>query len=118
VHNDLRFGAVAGLLGGASIMILFFVYDVLFFTPLATPDFLSDLLLGREALAADIAVRLRAVRIVIFTVVHLAAFTALGIVLANLFRVSGVRKSLLLGGAVWPLRLHAPLPRRPASVRY
>jgi hypothetical protein len=98
VHNDLRFGAVAGLLGGASIMILFFVYDVLFFTPLATPDFLSDLLLGREALAADIAVRLRAVRIAIFTVVHLAAFTALGIVLANLFRISGVRKSLLLGG--------------------
>jgi hypothetical protein len=85
-------------------MILFFVYDALFFGPLATPDFLSEVLIGREALAADVAVRLRVVRIVIFTVLHLTAFTALGIVLANLFRMSGVRKTLLLGGCMASLR--------------
>jgi len=79
-------------------MILFLAYDALFFRPLATPDFLSEVLLGRGILATDIAARLRLVRIVMFTVLHLAAFTALGIVLANLFRMSGVRKRLLLGG--------------------
>lgn len=98
VHGDLRYGAVAGLLGGGSIMILFLVYDALFFEPFATPDFLSELLLGRDALATDIAARLRLVRIAMFTALHLGAFTALGIVLANLFRMSGVRKRLLLGG--------------------
>lgn len=98
VHNDLRYGAVAGLLGGGLIMIFFLVYDALFFRPLATPEFLSEVLLGRKTLAADIAARLRLVRIAVFTVLHMAAFTALGIVLANLFRMSGVRKRPLLGG--------------------
>lgn len=98
IHNDLRYGAIAGLLGGGLIMIFFLVYDALFFEPFATPDFLSEVLIGREALASDISARLRLVRIAMFTVLHLGAFTALGIVLANLFRLSGVRKRLLLGG--------------------
>jgi len=98
LSKDLRHGAVAGLLGGGSIMVLFLGYDALFFRPLATPDILSEALVGQEALALDFAVQLRAVRVVMFTVLHLAVFTGLGIMLTNLLRITGARESLLLGG--------------------
>ena len=96
--NDLLDGSVAGLLGGGTIVVLFLVFDTLLFTPLATPDFLAQGLLGRADLAAELSARLRIVRIGMFTGLHLFTFTALGIGLAVFFRMSGVRKTLLLGG--------------------
>ena len=99
LHNDLRHGAIAGLLGGVSIILLFSAYDALFFGPLTTPDRLSQSLLSIEDVAAGIGVRLSfVVRIGLFTVFHLGSFAVLGTVLANLFRMSGVRSRLLLGG--------------------
>jgi hypothetical protein len=98
LENDLLHGTVAGLLGGGSIMILFLGYDALSFGPLATPDHLSDSLLGQEAFGLDFTFQLRALRIMLFTVLHLAVFAGLGIVLTNLFRITGARESLLLGG--------------------
>ena len=97
LSKDLRYGAVAGLLGGVSIMILFLGYDALYFEPLATPDFLAEELIGQGAFALDLTHQLRLVRIGIFTVLHLAVFTGLGILLTALFHMTGARESLLLG---------------------
>lgn len=98
LHRDLRDGAVAGLLGGGSIMIFCLGYDALFFEPLATPNFLAEALIGRPALGLDLGVQLGIVRIMLFTVLHLAAFVGIGVLLAGLLRVTGARKSLLIGG--------------------
>ena len=98
LYSDLRDGAIAGLLGGGSIMVLSLLYDALLFTPLATPDFLAQALIGRAGPAADITAQLRLVRIAMFTVLHLAAFIFLGIVLVKFFRITNIRKTLLHGG--------------------
>ncbi|MFH1763135.1 MAG: hypothetical protein ABIF09_02985 [Gemmatimonadota bacterium] len=98
MHKDLRNGAVAGLLGGASIMILFLGYDAFSFGPLSTPDLLAEAITGQEILVLDFAAPLRVARIMMFTVLHLAVFSGLGIILTNLFRMTGARESLLLGG--------------------
>jgi len=98
LYKNLRHGAVAGLLGGGSIMILVLGSDTLFFRPLATPDLLAKALIGDNALGLDFAVQLRFVRIMMFTVLHLAVFTGLGILLTSLLRVTGARQSLLIGG--------------------
>jgi hypothetical protein len=98
LHKDLRYGAVAGLLGGGSIMVIFLGYDALFFEPLATPEFLSRALMGQDIFVLDFAGPLKAARILIFTVLHLSVFTGLGILLTNLLRVTRAPESLLLGG--------------------
>lgn len=98
VNQDLRHGVVAGLLGGALIMIFFRVYDGLLFEPLATPEFLAGELMGQEGLVGDLSVPLRALRIGVFTVLHLTVFSGLGILLLKLFRMTGARESMLGGG--------------------
>ena len=98
LRKDLRYGVLAGLLAGAAIMILFFFYDVLWFRPLATPDFLSNALLGGGDLSAETLIKLRSTRIVIFSILHLVAFTFLGILFARFFRFTQLRKTLLSGG--------------------
>lgn len=98
LHVDLRDGAIAGILGGGSIMILFLFHDMLLFKPLSTPNLLAQILIGREGLASDLADRLRFVQIGMFTVLHLSAFLLLGIALAKFFRITKIRKTLLSGG--------------------
>ena len=98
LHKDLGVGALAGLLAGAAIMILFFVYDVLWFRPLATPEFLSKALLGGGNLDAETLTSLRSSRIVIFSILHMVAFAFLGILFARFFRFTQLRKTLLSGG--------------------
>ncbi len=71
LHRDLRNGAVAGLLGGGSIMILFLAYDAFSFGPLATPDLLAEAITGQKILALDFPAPLRVARIMVFTVPHL-----------------------------------------------
>ena len=46
LRRDLRDGILAGVLAGGTLIIFFFGYDVLWFRPLATPDFLSGALFG------------------------------------------------------------------------
>ena len=98
LRKDLRYGVLAGVLAEAAIMILFFFYDVLWFRPLATPDFLSNALLGGWDLDAETLTKLRSTRIVIFSILHLVAFTFLGILFARFFRFTQLRKTLLSGG--------------------
>jgi hypothetical protein len=95
--RDYRDGAVAGLLAGTTLIVLFFVYDVLSFAPLATPDFLSGEILGSEDPGAELAPMLRTVRIAIFTLLHLAAFAFLGIGLARLHHFTQLKNAVLAG---------------------
>ena len=95
--RDYRDGAVAGLLAGTTLIVLFFVYDVLSFAPLATPDFLSGEFLGNEDPGGEYAPMLRTVRMVIFTFLHLAAFAFLGIALARLLHFAQLKKAVLAG---------------------
>jgi len=97
LSRDYRDGAVAGLLAGTTLIVLFFVYDVLSFAPLATPDFLSGKILGSEDPGAELAPMLRTVRIAIFTLLHLAAFAFLGIALARLLHFTQLKKAVLAG---------------------
>lgn len=98
-RHDLRHGAIAGLLGGGSIILLFSAFDWFFFGSFETADSLSRDLLNSDQIAADIGARLSfIVRIGLFTVVHFGVFVVLGVVLAKLFRMGEVRKRLLLGG--------------------
>jgi hypothetical protein len=98
LYGDLRDGAVAGLLAGGAIMVLFLLYDVLLFTPLQTPDFLAQALTGLGPPAADTAAGTKLVRMAMFTVLHLMAFIFLGIVLVEFFRITERPKTLLSGG--------------------
>ncbi|MGB5303010.1 MAG: hypothetical protein WBO43_00400 [Gemmatimonadota bacterium] len=98
LRKDFLHGALAGVLAGAAMMILFFAYDMLSFKPLATPDFLSSALLGGGEPNAETAVKLRTARIAGFTTFHLLVFTVLGITLARFLRFTGLKKTLLAGG--------------------
>ena len=51
LRRDVRDGAMAGLLAGAGIMVLVFGFDMLFFSPLTLPGFLSGALSGGEDIA-------------------------------------------------------------------
>ena len=98
-NRALRQGAIAGMLGGCAIILLFLAYDALSFGPLATPDRLSENLLGLDSLIGDVGVRLGfLVRIGLFTALHLGAFMALGTLLLAFLRYSRVRSRVLFGG--------------------
>ena len=95
--RDYRNGALAGLLAGAVLMALFFLYDMLTFSPLATPDFLSGEFLGSGDPGAELDSTLKTVRIALFTLLHLAAFTFLGIALARLLSFAQLKRTVLAG---------------------
>lgn len=98
LKKDVLHGAFAGVLAGMAIMILFFTYDMLWFKPLHTPDFLSGSFLGGGDLGAEPSRGLRTTRIAIFSTLHLFIFTLLGIVFARFFRFTELRKTLIVGG--------------------
>lgn len=95
---DVRNGAIAGILGGASIMVLAFLFDALIFKPLTTSNFPVQVLIDRAGITPDGAARLRVAQVGVFIVVHLAVFALLGIVLVKFLRIFRIRKTLLLGG--------------------
>ena len=90
------------MLAGGGLAVFFFGYDVLWFRPLATPDSLSGALLGGMEPGAETVERLRNVRISIFTILHMIAFTLLGIISPDSFDSPIVRKTLL-AGVLWGL---------------
>lgn len=97
LRRDLRDGALAGLLAGGALILFFFTYDVLWFRPLATPDFLASAFLGGGEPGAETVTGLKSARMAIFTTLHLVTFTLLGVVLARFFRFTAMRKTLLVG---------------------
>ena len=102
LRQDLLWGGLAGLLAGGALTVFFFGYDVLWFRPLATPDFLSGALLGGMDPGAETVESLRNLRIAIFTSLHMIAFTLLGIIFARFFRFTQLRKTVL-AGVLWGL---------------
>ena len=102
LRQDLLWGGLVGLLAGGALTVFFFGYDVLWFRPIATPDFLSGALLGGAEPGAETVERLRNLRIAIFTILNMIAFTLLGIIFARFFRFTQLRKTLLVG-VLWGL---------------
>lgn len=102
----LREGVVAGLYGGAGLILLFFVFDVVRLQPLSTPLVLSSAVLGEPPEAGpELLAALKvgewilvASRVAAFTALHLVAFAGLGVGAAVLFGPVGLPKHVLTGG--------------------
>lgn len=86
-------GAMAGFSAGAVLMVLFLVFDLVRGEPLATPNFLSSAVLGQVVAEAA------PVRLVLYTIAHLAVFVVLGVVAVAIFDLVGVPMNLLVGAA-------------------
>lgn len=97
-QKDVLHGAFAGVLAGTAVMILFLAFDMLWFKPLNTPDFLSSALLAGGDSGAESDRVLRTARIAMFTTFHLLIFTFIGIAFAIFLRFTQLPKTLLVGG--------------------
>ena len=89
----VRRGAIAGLLAGATLIVLFFAMDLIGGHPLATPTFLAGVLFG------DAMAEAGSLQIGLYTVAHFLVFILLGIVAALFFTTFGVPRNLLIGAA-------------------
>lgn len=78
-HGLLREGIVTGLVGAAAVAVWFLVVDVLGGRPLHTPALLGAVLSGSPDPAVDADGASRLSYAALYTVVHLIAFGALGI---------------------------------------
>jgi len=97
LRRDLIGGSLAGLLAGGALLVVVFQYDLLWFRPLATPEFVSAALLEGAVPGAETLSRLRGARIGMFSVIHVIAFTFLGILMARFFRFTQLRKTYVAG---------------------
>jgi hypothetical protein len=79
-RTPLRDGVVAGVLGAASVAAWFFVLDLINGRPFFTPAVLGSAVL--QLLGGEFGGRGLAFHVVIYTVLHVAAFIALGIAAA------------------------------------
>jgi len=90
---DTRFkrGAVAGLLGAATVAVWFFILDVVAGHPLQTPAALgSSVLFGKSAIEMSARV------IIAYTVFHLAAFLLAGLLFVSITERIERRPSFML----------------------
>jgi hypothetical protein len=76
-RTPLRDGVVAGVLGAASVAAWFFVLDLLNGRPFFTPAVLGSAVL--RLLGGEFGGRGLAFHVLVYTVLHVAAFVALGI---------------------------------------
>lgn len=94
-HRVVREGVVAGLLGAAVVALWFLIFDALagrvFFTPAALG---SALLFGARGAAE---VQITTVTVLIYTLIHIAAFIVLGLVAATLVLAAESQPPILLG---------------------
>lgn len=89
----LRHGAVAGVLAGTVLVILFYFYDLGRGTPLATPTFLAGAITGNADLEPGLGV------VTAFTVVHYIVWATLGILAAALIQWAELPRNILIGAA-------------------
>ena len=91
--RTIQRGAIAGFLAGLTLIVLFFVIDIVAGTPLATPTFLSGALLGEDVPLAP------PIRMVLYTIAHFGVFTMLGIGAAVFFTGFEIPRNLTIGAA-------------------
>jgi len=84
-------GAIGGVLAATAIVVFFLIVDVVTGEALETPAFLASVLLGREGVGVDLGL------IAVYTVVHYAAFAALGAATGWLLERLGAPAGVLLG---------------------
>jgi len=89
----VRRGAIAGLLAGATLIVLFFVMDLIGGQPLATPTFLAGILFGNAMAEAG------SVLIGLYTAAHFLVFILLGIGAAMFFTAFDIPRNLVIGAA-------------------
>ena len=78
-HGLLREGIVTGLLGAAAVALWFLLVDLVQGRPLHTPALLGAVLTGRADAADAVAMNGRLGLAALYTVVHVVAFGAVGI---------------------------------------
>lgn len=89
----LSSGLIAGLLGGAVLIVCYFAFDLVRAEPLATPTFLSRGLLGKGALEVT------SLHMALFTALHFLAFMTLGVVAALVTEATGTPRNAWTGAA-------------------
>ena len=85
-------GAIAGFLAGLTLIVLFFVIDLLAGTPLATPQFLAGVMLGDQTPDPPVPM-------ILYTLAHLVVFMVLGIGAAVFFTGFDIPRNLTIGAA-------------------
>jgi hypothetical protein len=89
----VRYGIIAGLLGGTALIVFFFFFDILQGRPFRTPAYLSSALLDRDGLEPG------AFLLVAYTLLHYVVFAVLGAAGAILFEWAAIPKNLFVGAA-------------------
>lgn len=87
-------GGAAGILAATALALWFLLVDALQGRPLYTPSFLASVVLGLEQVRASAGV------VVLYTLLHYAVFTLLGIVMAWLLPRIRTGPSVLLGAVL------------------
>jgi hypothetical protein len=102
--HHITVGIQAGLLAGASIVVLFFLLDLVRFQPLASPLALGGRLFGPSGPALDTPVLSQLVSITMFagslltlTILHFLAFSLLGVSAVWWCEECGIRLNLATG---------------------
>lgn len=91
--GTIQRGAIAGFLAGLTLIVLFFIIDVMSGTPFATPTFLAGAFLGETMPEPSM------LRMAVYTIAHLVVFVALGIGAALFFTTFDVPRNLSIGAA-------------------
>ena len=98
-------GASAGLVAGLAVIVIFFLYDVVRMTPLATPFELAGILFGAEGPGTGLSGtgRLAAIasalfRMLAYTGFHFAVFAALGAAAVAFFDRLKLPLNVVTGG--------------------
>jgi uncharacterized membrane protein YphA (DoxX/SURF4 family) len=94
-HPILRSGVIAGIIGATAIAVWFFLVDLV-----AGQAFFTPSTLGRAVFSVLGAVpdsESAMVHVIVYTIVHYAAFILVGIIAAAMVRLAGDEPSVLLG---------------------
>lgn len=94
-HSSVREGIIAGLIGAVTVAVWFFILDAARGQPFFTPAALGSGLIRHAADMGD--VEISAITVGGYTVVHVAAFVALGLLAALLIHAAQRRPVVLLG---------------------
>lgn len=94
-HSPTREGTVAGIIGASSVALWFLMVDSIAGRPFFTPAILGASLF--DLLGGSFGGRGLATNVVAYTVIHFAAFIAIGIIAATGMNMLDRRPSLLVG---------------------